>query len=121
LQIFKTKAFGRFQRRERITDAALIEAVERAERGLVDADLGRGLIKQRVARAGQGRRSGFRTIIAYQLEERAMFLYGFAKNQRANLNQADEHDLAALGETLINASDEIIQDLLTNDDLKEVL
>jgi len=55
LRIFKTKHFSRFARRERISDAALREAVDRAERGPTDADLGGGVIKQRVARPGQGR------------------------------------------------------------------
>jgi hypothetical protein len=58
VRIFKTKLFARFARRERIADASLREAVERAGRGLVDADLGGGLIKQRVAREGQGRSGG---------------------------------------------------------------
>jgi hypothetical protein len=47
VRVFVTKSFRRFQRKERIADAALSEAVRRAERGLVDADLGHGLIKQR--------------------------------------------------------------------------
>jgi len=65
LRIFKTKVFTRFARRERISDAQLREAVARAERGLVDADLGGGVVKQRVARPGQGRSGGFRALIAY--------------------------------------------------------
>ncbi|WP_447415009.1 type II toxin-antitoxin system RelE/ParE family toxin, partial [Clostridium perfringens] len=60
MRIFKTKWVARFVRRERISDADLKEAIERAERGLIDADLGGGLIKQRVARPGQGRSGGFR-------------------------------------------------------------
>jgi len=39
-------------------DDRLCEAVERAESGLIDANLGGGLIKQRVARLGQGRSGG---------------------------------------------------------------
>jgi len=64
LRIFRTKGFGRFQRKDDIDDAALREAIARAERGLIDANLGHGLIKQRVARRGEGKRGGFRTIIA---------------------------------------------------------
>jgi len=64
----------------------LREAIERAERGLIDADLGGGLIKQRVARQGQGRSGGYRTIIAYRAKKRAVFLYGFAKNERENID-----------------------------------
>jgi hypothetical protein len=53
--------------------------IERAERGIIDADLGGGLIKQRVARPGQGRSGGFRMIVVYRTKERAVFIYGFAK------------------------------------------
>ena len=62
---------------------------ERAERGLIDADLGGGVIKQRLARKGQGRSGGYRALIVYRERERAVFLYGFAKNERDNVD-ADE-------------------------------
>lgn len=86
MQVFETKCFARFARNEAITDRSLREAIERAERGLIDADLGGGLIKQRVARRGQGRSGGYRTIIAYRSRNRAVFLYGFAKSERANID-----------------------------------
>lgn len=66
VQILKNAWFERFARKQRIMDVALIEAVRRAERGQIDADLGGGVIKQRVARAGQGKSGGFRTIIPYR-------------------------------------------------------
>ena len=72
------KTFRRYQRREGIADAALVTAIQQAERGLIDGQLGGGLIKQRVARQGAGKRSGYRTIIAYQDGSRAVFLLGFA-------------------------------------------
>ena len=62
MRIFRNAWFGRFARKERITDAALLDAVSRVERGQIDADLG-GVIKQRVARPGQGRSGGYRTIV----------------------------------------------------------
>ena len=85
MRTFKTKWLARFARREGIADKNLREAIERAERGLIDADLGGGLIKQRVARQGQGRSGGYRTIIAYRVQRRAVLLEGFAKNERENL------------------------------------
>jgi hypothetical protein len=86
VRTFKTKWLARFARREGIADKSLREAIERAERGLIEADLGGDLIKQRVARQGQGRSSGYRTIIAYRAKERAVFLFGFAKNDRENID-----------------------------------
>ena len=62
MEVFKTRWFARFARQERIADSSLREAIERAERGLIDADLGGGLIKQRVARPGRGRSGGYRVI-----------------------------------------------------------
>ena len=64
LEVFKTRDFARLIRKSDITDRALREAVERASQGMVDAALGSGLIKQRVARQCQGRSGCYRTVIA---------------------------------------------------------
>lgn len=92
VRVYKLKAFARFQRGERLTDSALSDAVRRAETGLVDADLGGGVMKQRVARRGEGKRGGYRTILAYRQGQRAVFLFGFAKSDRDNL---DDDELVA--------------------------
>jgi hypothetical protein len=91
VRVYALKGFARFQRKERIADAALVKAVRDAGAGLVDADLGGGLIKQRVARPGQGKSGGYRTLVAYRRGERAVYLYGFAKSARANIDD-DERD-----------------------------
>ena len=88
MRAFKTKAFSRFARKERIVDDKLREALNRAELGLVDADLGGHLIKQRVPRGGEGRSGGYRTIIVFKSGERAVFVFGFAKNDQDDLSPA---------------------------------
>ena len=93
MRVFKTKDFARFARKEKINDAVLCTAIARAERGLVDADLGGSVIKQRVARPGKGRSGGYRTLIAYRTKVRAIFIYGFAKNNKDNVTDSE---LAAL-------------------------
>ena len=93
MRVLLLKTFRRFQRREGIADDALAEAVARAERGLIDAGLGGGLIKQRVARPGGGKSGGYRTVVAYREGTRAVFLLGFAKSERDNI---DDDELAAL-------------------------
>jgi len=87
MQVFKTRWFARFARHEDISDKCLCEAIKRAERGMIDADLGGGLIKQRVARKGQGRSGGYRVIVAYRIRNRAVFLYGFAKSDQENIGR----------------------------------
>ncbi len=91
MQTFKTKAFARLANREGLEDAALCEAVRRAGQGLIDADLGGGVIKQRIARKGGGRSGGFRTIVLFRRGELAFFVYVFAKSHRQNLRR-DELD-----------------------------
>lgn len=93
MRVFKTRAFGRFARKERIGDALLCEAIERAERGVVDSDLGGHVIKQRVARRGQGRSGGYRALIAYRAQTRAVFLFGFAKNDQGNIDNDELKEL----------------------------
>jgi hypothetical protein len=102
VRVFKTRDFARFARKEKVNDKALCQAIARAERGLIDAALGGGLIKQRVPRKGQGRSGGYRTIIAYRRGHRAVFLHGFAKNAADNI---DENELT----TLKNAAGALLQ------------
>ncbi len=120
MRVFKVRSVARFARRERIGDGDLIEAIERAERGIVDADLGGGLIKQRVARPGQGRSGGFRVLVAFRIRDRAVFLYGFAKNERDNIDPVELADLRELAESWLTASAERIGRALADGSLQEV-
>ena len=105
MRILLVKTFRRFQRRERISDAALSDAISRAEKGLVDASLGGGLVKQRVARSGKGKSSGYRTIIAYRSGQRAVFLLGFAKSEQGNIDDDELADLKRIGAGLLGRTD----------------
>jgi hypothetical protein len=120
VRVYKVKGFARFQRRERIADTALARAVRAAEDGLIDADLGGGVIKQRIARAGQGKRGGFRTVIAYRLGDRAIFLLGFAKNERDNIDDDELDELKVLARGFLALSGEQIAVLVAEDELMEV-
>ena len=110
----------KFARRERIADASLKQAIGRAERGIVDADLGGGLIKQRVARPGQGRSSGYRMIVAYRAHGRAVFLYGFAKNDLDNINEDQLQAFRIIGANWLAASGATIGQAIDDEDLKEI-
>jgi hypothetical protein len=121
VRIFKTKWLGRFARRERITDASLAEAIARASRGQIDADLGGGIIKQRVARVGQGRSGGYRMLIAYRAQDRAVFLYGFAKSERENINPDELLTVREIGGAWLAASAQQIERALKDNALQEVI
>jgi hypothetical protein len=120
VRVFVTKQFNRFARSERVSDEKLCEAIERAQDGLIDADLGGGLIKQRVARPGQGRSGGFRTVIAYRRLGRAVFLYGFAKNERDNIDADDLARLKKLAAIYLGAATTELETWCEEGELKEV-
>ncbi|RNJ48752.1 type II toxin-antitoxin system RelE/ParE family toxin [Methylocystis hirsuta] len=120
MRVFKIRWFVRFARSERIDDESLSEAIRRAARGLIDADLGGGLIKQRVARRGRGRSGGYRMIVAYRVKERAVFLYGFAKNERENVEPDELEDLRLVARGWLEATSERIETALKDGAIQEV-
>ncbi|MDH2351084.1 type II toxin-antitoxin system RelE/ParE family toxin [Bradyrhizobium sp. SSUT18] len=119
MRIFKTKTLARFARQNRIPDASLIMAIERATRGLIDADLGGRIIKQRVARPGEGKRGGFRLLIGFG-SERSVFLFGFAKSERENIDDTELTTLREIAASFLTASDAKIGQALRDGTLIEV-
>ena len=120
LRTFKTKPFARFAHREGIADEALCDAVERAARGLVDADLGGGVVKLRIARRGQGRSGGFRVIVVFRRGERAVFVHGFAKSDRENLRRHELGALRALADEMLGLDGPGLEAMLANGTISEV-
>jgi hypothetical protein len=120
MRIFKTKWLARFARREGIDDRSLRAAIERAEQGLIDADLGGGLIKQRVARPGRGRSGGYRMIVGYRVKDRAVFLLGFAKNERENIEDNELLSLREIAARWLAADAARIQKELELGNLQEI-
>ncbi len=120
MRVFASKVFSKFQRRERIRNEVLCDAAARAERGLIDASLGQGLIKQRVARPGQGRSAGYRTVIAYHVGARAVSIFGFAKSERDNVRPDELESLRELGASWLKGDDEAIDKAIADEALREV-
>jgi hypothetical protein len=120
VRIFKSKWFQRFALKERIGDASLRNAVDRAERGQIDADLGGGVIKQRIARPGEGKSKGYRTIILFQRGARAVFMYGFAKSQRANIGADEEEEFKEAAKHVLALTEKQLAELIGRADFVEV-
>lgn len=120
MHVFMTKWFARFARHERILDARLQEAIARAERGLIAADLGGGLIKLRVARPGKGRSGGYRVIVAYRAKGRAIFLFGFAKSEMENMAANQLAVAQDIARKLLAADDKEIAHAVEDGELQEV-
>jgi hypothetical protein len=120
MRVFKNAWFSRFARKQKISDGSLIEAIERADQGLIDANLGSGVIKQRVAREGRGKSGGYRTIIFYRSGDKAFFMFGFAKSDQSNLDQHEEVQFRKAAAHVLTLSDEQIDKLIENGQFSEV-
>ncbi|NOT96633.1 MAG: type II toxin-antitoxin system RelE/ParE family toxin [Nitrospira sp.] len=113
MAVYKTRWFDHWARKEGLTTSSLCAAVREMAAGLFDADLGGGLLKKRIARPGQGKRGGFRTLVATNKGTRWVFVYGFPKNERSNIDKDEEaalkklaaHLLALTAQTLGQAQD----------------
>ncbi|MDP2125043.1 MAG: type II toxin-antitoxin system RelE/ParE family toxin [Parvibaculum sp.] len=121
MRVFKNKWFGRFARKEGLSDAILFTAAARAGRGDIDADLGGGVIKQRIARRGQGKSGGYRAVILFRRGDKAFFVYGFAKNDRDNIDGEELIHFRKLAREMFGLTDALIARLECEGTLKEVI
>ena len=112
MRIFKSKKFARFAEEEDISDAVLLATVGRAQRGLIDADLGGGVIKQRTARQGAGRSGGYRVILAFRSEHRTFFLHGYAKNSLDNISGHEMRTFRKAANVLLELSEAVLKQQL---------
>ena len=120
MRILRNKPFTRFAKSNGVTDAELVEAVTRATKGLIDANLGSGLIKQRIARKGEGKSGGFRSIVLFKKNEKAIFLHGFAKKDTGNIDRQELKALRKLAGILVSLSDSQLAALITAGEMVEV-
>lgn len=100
--IYKTRWFDRWARKQELSNRALCEAVREMQAGLYEADLGGGLLKKRIARHGQGKSGGFRTLVATNKGSKWFFVFGFPKNVRSNIDKDEEEGLKKLASHLLS-------------------
>jgi hypothetical protein len=120
VRVFKTKRFGRFARKEHISDHHLAEAVREVEKGLHDGDLDGHLVKKRLARQGEGKRGGYRTILVYRKGDRAVFVYGFAKSDQANLSPVELREYQKLARIYMRFTEADLAKALEGNELQEI-
>lgn len=120
MRIFRNQWITKFAKKHKISDSELIEAVERADDGLIDADLGGGVIKQRIARQGQGRSGGYRSLIFFRRGERAFFMTAFAKNDRENITDKELAELKKAAAIILAMTETDIEQAKANGTFTEI-
>ena len=120
IRVFRTRTFTRWMGKAGLTDKDLSQAVVEMAQGLIDADLGGHVIKKRVALAGRGKRGGARTVVATNLTDRWFFLYGFGKNERANINRDELKFFQEVARDFLEFSDQQLQVAIAAGEMTEV-
>ncbi len=120
MSAYRTRTFTRWMLKAGLSDEALRQAVAEMQQGLVDADLGGHVMKKRVALPGQGKRGGARTIVATKMADRWFFLYGFSKNERANIGKDELKMFQEVAKELLGFDDRQLLVALTAGEILEV-
>ena len=119
-RILKTRTFNRWLRKTLLTDAALLKAIDEMEQGLVDADLGGNHNKKRVALPGRGKSGSTRTLIATNRQNRWFFMFGFEKNDKENITQAELAYLQEVAQIFLGYSNDELQLAIDKGEFLEV-
>ncbi len=122
MRVFKNKWFNHWARKESISGSVLLNAATEIAGGNVEANLGGCLFKKRLSQPGGGKRGGYRVIVGYRRphEARIVFLYAFAKGDKANISAKEEAVLDLVAEAFIATTDRQIEELLATGSIWEV-
>lgn len=118
--VYKTRWFNRWAQKQELDDVSICAAVREMSGGLYDAELGGGLFKKRIARPGQGKRGGYRTLIASNKGDKWFFVFGFPKNERSNIDRGEEEALKRLATELLSLTPEALEIARQDNELIEV-
>lgn len=120
MRIFKTRLFDKWARKEKLSDSLLKQAIHEMEQGLIDANLGGHVYKKRIPLKGQGKRGSARSILVFQITMKAFFIFGYAKNEKANVSDQELKLAKILAKELLNYSDDQLDKLVKESKLIEV-
>ena len=116
----KTKWFTKWAKKNDIADQHLNEAVQNIESELSAVNLGANIYKVRISRKGSGKSGGFRTILVFKASERAVFLFGFAKNEQDNISKTELAMFKKLGKDLLLLNQQELKTAIKSNALQEI-
>jgi hypothetical protein len=119
-RVLKTRTFARWAKRAGLGDSELAGAVSEMKEGLVDARLGGGVFKKRVAKRGQGKSGGYRVVLASNLGDRWVFMFGFAKNERDNIDEKELKLIKSLAAVFLSMDEQMVKRAIAAGELVEI-
>jgi len=121
VRIFKVKAFARWARKEGIKNDVLLKAVREIQSGLIDAQLGAAVVKKRIPASSRGKRGGARTIVAFHSDKHIFFMYGYLKNDTADIDHSELKAIRQYAQNLLDLTEDQIRHLVSDEALVEVI
>jgi len=118
--VFKTRTFARWSRKAQVSDLTLRKAITEMAAGLIDADLGGSVYKKRVPLPGRGKSGGARVLVAARHSNRWFLLYGFGKNEQANIDDRELAALQKLASALLSMTSAQLEHAVTKRELVEI-
>lgn len=112
MDIYKIIAFSEWAEEYKVSDKILLDAITEMNNGLFDANLGGNVYKKRIPLDNKGKRGGARTIIAFKYNDKAFFIYSFAKNKQANISDKELKALKKLAKVYFSLTDKEITEAL---------
>jgi hypothetical protein len=119
-EIFKTLTFARWSRKAQVSDKALVKAISEMEAGLIDADLGGSVYKKRVPLPGRGKSGGARILVATRHVNCWFLLYGFGKNEQANIDDRELAVLQKLARALLSMTSAQLEHAVAEKEVMEI-
>jgi hypothetical protein len=119
-RVFMTHQFSRWLRKTELTESPLCSAVTEMSNGLIGADTGGAVLKKRVAMSGRGKSGSAHTLLATNRASRWFFVFGFEKNERANVSAKEVEALQQLAADLLRLSPSQLNEHVGNAALKEI-
>jgi hypothetical protein len=116
-----TREFSKWADKYGVTVADLVKVLDEVESGIFDADLGGHVLKKRVRFQGQGKRGSGRTIICFKKDHRAIFVHGYAKNQKASVSKKELEAFRRVAEILLNLSPDQVENSIRTGTFIEVV
>tara|TARA_Y100001001_G_C7909541_1_gene274703 strand:+ start:423 stop:800 length:378 start_codon:yes stop_codon:yes gene_type:complete len=120
VKVLKTKVFAKWAKKNKVSDTMLSDSVDEIIAGNYEANLGGGIIKKRVANKGRGKRGSARTIVALKRGTNCFFIYGFEKNAKSNISDAEEKALKIMAKSLFEYTDKELLNFIKQGKLIEV-
>jgi hypothetical protein len=120
MRVLKNKPFSQWAKKLKISDTTLLTAIIEMTNGLYEANLGGHIYKKRLPLGHKGKSGGARTIIAFKVGDKAIFVYGFSKGEKSNISKKEEDGLKDLAKVYFGYDEDQIKKAIKNKILIEV-